>query len=131
MKNAAALAVLLALLAVPALAEDGAIPRATLVSLGLGDLQRISDAQGMQVRGQASFFSRVRGTSLLFGRLYEPATNTTFEFSAPPATVDVQSPTTGTLTGPHSRTVSWSTPISLRSIVATLGGLGTVTIGHP
>jgi hypothetical protein len=130
MKNAAALAMLLALLAVPALAEDGAVPRPTLLSLGLGDLQRISDAQSMQVRGQASFFSRVRGTSLLFGRLYEPATNTTFEFSTPPATVDVQSTTTGTLTGSHSLNVSWYTPISIRSIVATVGGVGTVTISH-
>ncbi len=72
MKNVVALAVLLALVAAPALA--GEVPQATLSSLGLGDMQVVSDAQGMQVRGMASSFGMVKGTSLIFGQLLTPDT---------------------------------------------------------
>jgi len=133
MKNALALLVLLALVAVPAFAEDGAVPRATLVSLGLGDLQRISDAQGMQVRGQASFFSRVRGTTVIFGQLYEPATTTYHTFSAT-STFAGQSTTTGTLSRTHTIVIApgtWITPTSIRSIRGTVTGIATITITHP
>jgi hypothetical protein len=68
MRAIAALA-LLALVAVPAFAGEGNVPPATLSSLGLGDLEVMSDTQGMEVRGQASSFAAVRGSSLIFGQL--------------------------------------------------------------
>ncbi len=74
MKNVLAVVVLLALVAVPTFGEEGTIPRATLRSLGLGDMQTMSDAQGMQVRGQSSAFGIVKGTSLVFGQLLTPDT---------------------------------------------------------
>jgi len=139
MKNALALAGLLALVAVPAFAEDGAVPRATLVSLGLGDLQRISDAQGMQVRGQASFFSRVRGTTVVFGQFYDPATDTTVPVGPFTSTVDVQSTTTGILNGLHSVPFSASVTITVVSppstfsgtMSGTVRGFGTLSVFHP
>jgi len=72
MKNVVALAVLLALVAVPAFAEE--VPQATLSALGLGDMQVVSDAQGMQVRGMSSSFGMVKGTSLIFAQLMTPDT---------------------------------------------------------
>ncbi len=80
MKNVVALAVLLALVAVPAFAEE--VPQATLSSLGLGDMQVVSDAQGMQVRGMQSAFGMVKGTSLIFGQLLTPDTKNFVTFSS-------------------------------------------------
>ena len=86
MRNALCLvaAVVVALGAVPALAED--IP---LASLGLGSMQVVSDAEGMQVRGKASSFGMVKGTSLVFGQLLTPDTTkllTTGKVKAGPGT---------------------------------------------
>ncbi len=62
-------AVLAALTAAPAVADDGQVPQGTLRALGLGGIQVVSDSQGMQVRGRQSAFVSVSGTSLIFGQL--------------------------------------------------------------
>ena len=62
------------LIAAPVFAEDGNIPSTTLSSLGLGDLQPMSEAEGMQVRGESSAFAMATGTSLIFGQLVTPDT---------------------------------------------------------
>ena len=70
----AALVVLLVVAAAPVFAEDGNVPQATLSSLGLGGMETMSDTQGMEVRGMASSFGMVKGTSLIFGQLLTPDT---------------------------------------------------------
>jgi hypothetical protein len=62
-------AVLVALVAAPAVADDGRVSQPALRAVGLGGMQVVSDAQGMQVRGRQSAFVAVRGTSLIFGQL--------------------------------------------------------------
>ncbi len=64
--------VVLCALAGPALAGDGNVPGATLSAYGLGALQQVSDADGMQVRGM--LVVDVKGTSLIFGQLLTPDT---------------------------------------------------------
>ena len=66
-------AVLVCLLAAPALAGDGYIPRSTLNRLGLGGMRTVSDAEGMQVRGMSGC-ARVMGISVVSGLLLEPST---------------------------------------------------------
>ena len=82
MRNVLALVVLLTLVAAPAFAADGNVPAATLASLGLGDMQTVSDADGMQVRGMQSAFGMVKGTSLIFGQLLTPDTKNLVSFSS-------------------------------------------------
>ena len=74
MKNAifALVAVLAVVIAAPALAEDGNISQTTLSSLGLGDLQQMSDAEGTQVRGKFNGNGGVIGTSLISFQLLTP-----------------------------------------------------------
>ena len=72
MRNVLALVAVVALFAAPAFAGDGNVSQGTLSALGLGDMQVVSDAQGMQVRGKDSSFGEVRGTSLMFGQLLTP-----------------------------------------------------------
>ena len=81
MKNALAIVVFLALVAAPAFAADGNVSHATLASLGLGDLQTMSDSQGMQVRGGQAV-GVVKGTSLIFGQLLTPDTKNFVSFSS-------------------------------------------------
>ena len=66
-------AVLLCLLAAPALAGDGNVPESTLRSLGLGDMEVVSDAAGMEVRGTGGC-ARVMGISVVSGLLLHPST---------------------------------------------------------
>ncbi len=74
MKTAiAAFAVLLVVGATPAFAEDGQVADSTLAAIGLGDMQVVSDAEGMNVRGMSSSAMSM-GTSLIFGQLIDPAT---------------------------------------------------------
>lgn len=69
-----ALAMILAsLVAAPALAGDGHVPRATLASLGLAGMQPVSDAEGMQVRGMGGA-AWVKGISMVSGLVMEPST---------------------------------------------------------
>ena len=74
MRNVLALAAVAVLFAAPAFAGDGNVSQGTLSSLGLGDLQTVSDAEGMQVRGKYSWFGAVKATSLIFGQLMTPDT---------------------------------------------------------
>ncbi|HEX5103138.1 MAG TPA: hypothetical protein VFV87_04975 [Pirellulaceae bacterium] len=61
-------AALLALASVPALADDGQISKTALRSLGLGGMQVLSDADGMQIRGLSSNAAS-GGTSMIAGQL--------------------------------------------------------------
>jgi len=76
-----ALAVILAsVLAAPAFAGDGHVPKSTLDRLGLAGMQPVSDAEGMQVRGMSGC-ARVLGRSLVSGLLLDPVT-TSYVFGA-------------------------------------------------
>ena len=66
-------AVLVCLLAAPALAGDGNVPQSTLRSLGLAGMETVSDAEGMQVRGMSGC-ARVMGISVVSGLVLEPST---------------------------------------------------------
>ena len=74
MKNAtfSLVAILAVVIAAPALAEDGNVSQTTLSSLGLGDLQQMSDAEGTQVRGKFNGNGGVIGTSLISFQLLTP-----------------------------------------------------------
>ena len=63
---------LMAVLVAPAFAQDGKVSQTDLNALGLGTMQSMTDAQGMEVRGQAS--AMVIGTSLVFGQMISPDT---------------------------------------------------------
>jgi hypothetical protein len=70
--------VALLVLAAPALADDGRIPQNALSRLGLGGMQVVSDAQGMQVRGISSN-AVSGGTSLIVAQLvFNDANGTQF-----------------------------------------------------
>ena len=62
------------LVAGPAFADTGHVGQEALAALGLGDMQIISDEAGMEIRGKASAFSMVRGTTTIFGQLTTPDT---------------------------------------------------------
>lgn len=53
-------------------AEDGRVPQSTLASLGLGDMQILSDDAGMDVRGMSG--ATAWGTSVVSGLLLDPNT---------------------------------------------------------
>jgi opacity protein-like surface antigen len=74
MKNAifALVAVLAVVVASPALAEDGNVSKTTLKTLGLNDLQQMTDAEGNQVRGKLNGNGGVIGTSLISFQLLTP-----------------------------------------------------------
>ncbi|MDA7977743.1 MAG: hypothetical protein MPJ50_03100 [Pirellulales bacterium] len=55
--------------AAPAFAEDGGVSRAQLTSLGLGNIQPVSDDEGLKVRGRASFAS-TDGNSVAFVNIF-------------------------------------------------------------
>ena len=76
MKNAlfAVVAGLAVLMAAPVMAEDAQVSEATLSSLGLGGFERMSDAEGMTVRGRLDGQGMVVGTSLLSFQLVTPDT---------------------------------------------------------
>jgi hypothetical protein len=60
--------------------EDGAIPQATLSSLGLGDMDVVSDQEGLQVRGMSSN-AGAGSMSIVGGLLFDPSTGSSFNFS--------------------------------------------------
>ena len=69
----ASIAIVVAMVAASAQAVDGYVPFETLQPLGLAGMQRVSDADGMQVRG-FSGSAAVRGRSIIFGSLITPDT---------------------------------------------------------
>jgi hypothetical protein len=68
MKNVFLLVVAVLALSAPAFAGDGQVSTADLNALGLGQMQPLSDVQGMQVRGLSSNAAS-GGSSLIFGQL--------------------------------------------------------------
>ena len=56
----------------PGLAEDGSVSNTTLESLGLNDLQQMTDVEGSQVRGKLNGNGGVIGTSLISFQLLTP-----------------------------------------------------------
>ena len=80
MKYAATLAVVLSFSAVPAFAEDGNVSESALQSLGLADIQSMTDEEGMEVRGMSGS-AMAMGLSLVTGLVIDPATKS-FVFGA-------------------------------------------------
>jgi hypothetical protein len=78
MRNFVVVAVVLCVLgAVPALADDGAVLQPTLNQIGLGGLQVMSDAEGMQVRGMSAS-AEATSLSLFSLILADPETGNQF-----------------------------------------------------
>jgi opacity protein-like surface antigen len=141
MRSVLALGVVLLLFAAPAFAGDGNVPQGTLSSLGLGDMQVVSDAQGMQVRGLASSFGEVKGTSLIFGQLLTPDTKN-FVVGSSVNEVDANAETTAigalTLTKTHGVTLDLILAVDFPDLTSYLGqisgiatGAGSVSIIQP
>lgn len=67
-------AIVMAFVTAPVSASEGHIGQATLASFGLGDIQIMSDQQGMKIRGQGGNASAM-GLSIVTGFLIDPSTN--------------------------------------------------------
>lgn len=74
MKNAMLVLAVLVVMAAPAFAVDGNVSQTTLKSVGLSELQQMSDSEGMQVRGRLNGNGGVIGTSLISFQLVSPDT---------------------------------------------------------
>lgn len=70
MNRILSLVFVLAVVATPALADDGNVSQAALADLGLGNMQVVSDTAGMEVRGMSSN-ALAFGASLVFGQLLD------------------------------------------------------------
>ena len=68
------LSVLLVLATTPVFASDGNVSPSTLTALGLGGIQIMSDADGLEIRGMSSN-AAVSGGSLVVGVLVDPLTS--------------------------------------------------------
>lgn len=64
---------IVALLVSSALAEDRTVSKSTLAALGLGQMEVMSDAEGLQVRGMSSNAAAF-GASLSAGQMSDPRT---------------------------------------------------------
>ena len=138
------LVALLALVAAPTLAADGNVPANTLKTLGLADLQPVSDTEGMQVRGMSSAFGMVKGTSLVAGQLLTSDTKNFVSFSSINE-VDgnaemIACPLYLTLTKDHlvfvdppvTLNVAMTNGISFQGMIsAFVGGTGTIIVSGP
>jgi hypothetical protein len=134
------LSVLLVFVAVPVMAED--VPDATLSALGLGGMQSVSDAEGMHVRGQASSFGFVTGTSLIFGQLLTPDAKN-FIVGSSTNEVDANAETTAaggamTVDKLHGTTLALGLSVTFPDLTSyfgtlggTAGGAGLVTVIQP
>ena len=69
-----AVTLLMSLVAVPAISAEGQVSPSTLASLGLADMQILSDEQGMAVRG-LSGNAIASSLSIVTGFLIDPSTN--------------------------------------------------------
>ena len=84
MKVLFAVAALFVLVASPvARADDGRVHQSTLASLGLGDLQSMSDSEGAEVRGRITTSSFAIGTSFFNFLITLPNGNTLTPQNAP------------------------------------------------
>jgi opacity protein-like surface antigen len=79
MKNVLLVLAVLVVCAVPAFAED--VPDAMLSALGLGGMQVVSDAQGMQVRGMSSA-SQGQVLPEFTLNLFDPSTGASWDYSS-------------------------------------------------
>ena len=71
----AIVAALAFLVSTPTFAEDDYVSKTTLRSLGLSGIRRMSDAEGMLVRGRLTGSGMVIGTSLISFQVMTPDTN--------------------------------------------------------
>jgi hypothetical protein len=134
--------VVLVLFAAPAFAGEGCVSQGALSALGLGDMQVVSDAAGTQVRGMASSFGMVKGTSLIFGQLLTPDTKN-FVIGSSVNEVDANAETTAaggalTLTKAHDVTLSLDLSVLFPDglsfagmILGGAGGSGSVSAVQP
>lgn len=67
------IAILVCLLAAPALGDDGHVPQATLDTLGLAQMETLSYEEGMQVRGMSGSAATI-GMSVVTGLIIDPNT---------------------------------------------------------
>jgi hypothetical protein len=134
-------AVLVALVAAPAVADDGQVSQASLRAVGLGGMQVVSDAYGTQVRGRSSAFVAVKGTSLVFGQLLTPDTKN-FVVASSVNEVDANGETTntGTITATkdHNANIALTLAVTFPDTTTYAGalagiaaGTGTVTVTLP
>lgn len=65
--------VVMSLVAAPAFADNGHVPQSTLASLGLAGMERLSDEQGMEIRG-TSGNAFAMSLSVVTGFLIDPTT---------------------------------------------------------
>ena len=72
--------VVLAFMAAPAFAQDGNVSQDALASLGLGGMELISDAQGMEIRGMSAN-AQSTGLSLFGMFLYDPNTGSAIQLN--------------------------------------------------
>jgi hypothetical protein len=129
--------VVLALGAVPAFAEEGAVSESSLRALGLGGMQAVSDEAGMEVRGRSSAFGIVKGTSLIFGQLLTPDTkNFVVGSSVNEVDGNVESTAVGLMTIAKIHTVTLDLDLAVLfpdgstyagSISGIAGGAGSIT----
>ena len=66
-------AVVAALVAAPAFAGEGHVPPSTLEAIGLAGMETLSDAEGMEVRGQSGAVY-TRGINVVAGLVLDPST---------------------------------------------------------
>ena len=97
----------------PALAEDGSVSNTTLESLGLNDLQQMTDVEGSQVRGKLNGNGGVIGTSLISFQLLTPDSQNFVHGSSVNTVIGI--PPSVKLVNPFPRTTSSESVRPLRS----------------
>ena len=136
MKNAifALVAIVTIVIAAPALAEDGNVSKTTLNTLGLTDLQQMTDVEGNQVRGKLNGNGGVIGTTLISFQLLTPDSQNFINGSSINTAIgDAQFGQAGELLG-KAHLVGIGPAITLDigswvgSVVGSIGGNGTVEL---
>jgi hypothetical protein len=103
MRTFAAVVAVLALVAAPALAGDGNVPRGTLSAMGLSGLKTLSDAQGLKVRGMGAS-ATVNGSS--FAIMFDLANPPSFAFAQSDYTATGFGPTVAGASGDSTSTAT-------------------------
>ena len=117
---------MLGLLTLTASAEDGAVPKSTLSSLGLGQMQVISDVAGMEVRGKSSS-ATATSLSLFSAVLFDPISGSSV--TATGSSFDMATDQNAGLNVVSSATVTTGVGISASPLTLTVGGFtGTVSL---
>ena len=125
--------------ATPILAQDSSISQNVLSSVGLDDLQPMSEAEGNQVRGKFIGDGGAIGTSLIFFQLLTPDSynfvnsNMTSTFIGNSQFSRISSPTSKNLAEAHL--VGFGPPVTLDigvwlgSVIGSMGGKGMMKVG--